>query len=429
MLRRLLATASVALVASASSGCGNTDSWVDSQAAQGWSAQYSDAANSSYTPVSGATSLNLDWSRSVKGELGSGPALGAGGYLAVNGQTAGGCSLMVWENNNDGRQRWCTRMVLGGGFTSPLFDGFDNLYIGQPGTMLSYPPTQWIRWRQNVIGMPTTARFLGNGQLLVVTHLGQVLVFDSHRGAVVGTPLDLVSGVNPTDSTRGLSDCRQALPRCPVAAAPAYSAATRMIVMGIWQPDTEASVLTALAYRPGQTPLLTKEWTSDAVAAGTLGSPVLSADGKTVYVTGRDQHLWALNASDGHPKWSAALGFQPQTPPTVGPGGLILIGGGPGTQLTAVKDRSSRGEIAWRRDDVTPLSTSSQAGDHVAYTVAAGAEGKGLTLLLFDPANGHTLNSYPLPQADGYPVGVAVGFDRRVVATTSSGQVYSFAPA
>jgi hypothetical protein len=51
-------------------GCGNTDSWVDAHAAQGWSAQYADAANSSYSPVDGATSLKLQWSRSVKGELG-----------------------------------------------------------------------------------------------------------------------------------------------------------------------------------------------------------------------------------------------------------------------------------------------------------------------------------------------------------------------
>ena len=46
--------------------------------------------------------------------------------------------------------------------------------------------------------------------------------------------------------------------------------------------------------------------------------------------------------------------------------------------------------------------------------------------MAFDPATGHPQQLSP-PQADGYPVGVAVGFDRRVVATTSSGQVYSFA--
>ncbi|COY54536.1 PQQ enzyme repeat-containing protein [Mycobacterium tuberculosis] len=51
-----------------------------------------------------------------------------------------------------------------------------------------------------------------------------------------------------------------------------------------------------------------------------------------------------------------------------------------------------------------------------------------MSLLVFDPANGHTVNSYPLPGATGYPVGVSVGNDRRVVTATSDGQVYSFAP-
>lgn len=427
MLRRLLALASTTLVVGASAGCGNTDSWVDSAAAPGWSAQYADAANSSYTATAGATNLSLDWSRSVKGGLGAAVALASSGYLAVNGQTAGGCSLMVWENNNDGRQRWCTRMVLGGGFAGPLFDGFDNLYLGQPGLMLSYPTTQWVRWRENVIGMPTTARFLGSGQLLVVTHLGQMLVFDSHRGVVVGTPIDLVAGVDPTDPTRGLDDCQPALPGCPVAAAPAFSAATQMVVLGLWQPDAKAAVLTALQYHPGQTPLLTKEWTSDVVPGGVLGSPVLSADGKTVYVTGRDRQLWALNAVDGKPKWSLALDFQPQTPPSVSPGGAIVVGGGPDTKLVGLSDVGDRAEVVWRREDVTPLSTSSLAGGKVAYTVAAAPAG--LNLLAFDPADGRTLNSYPLPDADGYPVGVSVSNDRRVVAATSAGQVYSFAPA
>ena len=51
------------------------------------------------------------------------------------------------------------------------------------------------------------------------------------------------------------------------------------------------------------------------------------------------------------------------------------------------------------------------------------------SLLVFDPADGRTLNSYPLPDAAGYPVGISVGSDRRVVAATSAGQVYGFGPA
>ncbi len=429
MLRRAIALASTALLTGGLTACGTTDSWVDARAARGWPAQYADAANSSFTATEGAGGLTLSWSRSVKGELGAAAALGAERYLAVNGQTAGGCSLMVWENDNGGRQRWCTRMVLGGGFTSALFDGFDNLYIGQPGQMISYPPTQWVRWRTNVIGMPTTARFLDGGQLLVVTHLGQVLVFDSHRGVVSGSPVDLVGGVDPTDPTRGLTDCAQSLPGCPIAAAPAFSATSRVVVIGVWQPGAAASTLTALRYQPGQTPLLSRLWTSEAVSAGVLGPPVFSADGATVYVNGRDRQLWALNAEDGSVKWSAPLDFQPLTPPSVAPGGLIIAGGGPQTRLVGLRDAGNRAEAEWRRDDMTPLTTSSQAGDQVAYTVIAPAPDE-LSLLVFNPADGgRTLNSYPLPQAGGFPVGVSVGYDRRVVVATSSGQVFSFSPA
>lgn len=405
--------------------CGNTDSWVDAHATQGWSAQYADAANSSYSPVGGAGDLKLEWTRSVKGTLGAQVALGNGGYLAANAQTADGCSLMLWESANNGRQRWCTRLWQGGGISSPLMDGFDNLYIGQPGGIMSFPPTQWIRWRQPVIGMPTTPRLLNPGQLLVVTHLGQVLVFDAQRGTVIGTPLDLVEGVDPTDAQRGLPDCPQGRRGCPVAAAPAFSAATGIIVTTLWEPQAQAPVLVGLRYTPNQTPMVTREWTSTAVGGGPIAGAVLSDDGRTAYVNGRDRRLWAVNTADGTAKWSVPLDYQPQTPPSVSPQGVIVAGGGPGAKLVGV---TTEGKIAWTRKDTEPLSTSSQAGEHVAYTVARDGA-NGLALLAFDPTDGHTLNSYVLPEATGAPVGVSVGHDRRVVAATSDGQVYGYAPA
>lgn len=426
MLRRLAALASTTLIIGALSGCGNTDAWVDAAPSLGWPAQYGDAANSSYSPTAGAVDLELAWSRSVKGDLGAAVALGSGNYLAVNAQTGGGCSVMVWETDNDGRQRWCTRLVQGGGFSSPLFDGFDNLYVGQPGAMLSFPPTQWIRWRQPVIGMPLTPRLLDAGQLLVVTHLGQVLVFDAHRGVVVGTPIDLVGDVDPTDPQRGLPDCAPQRPRCPVAAAPAFTAASNTVVLSVWQPGARQPNLIGLRYHPGQNPLLTREWDSDVVAGGPIASPVLSADGSTVYVNGRDGKLWALDAADGKKKWSSPLQFLAQTPPTVAPGGVIIAGGGPATALMAIRDNGDSGEQIWRRDDINPLTTSSQAGPGVAYTVTGGRDG--MALLSFDPADGHTLNTFDLPEATGFPVGVSIGHDRRVVTATSDGQVYGFTP-
>jgi outer membrane protein assembly factor BamB len=427
VFRRLTALASSALITGVLAGCGTTDSWVQAHASDGWPAEYGNAANSSYSPVAGANALRLEWQRSAKGDLGAQVALGSGSYLAINAQSAGGCSLMVWETDNKGRQRWCTRLWQGGGISSPLFDGFDNLYVGQPGAMLSFPPTQWIRWRQPVIGMPTTPRILTPGQVLVVTHLGQTLVFDAQKGTANGS-LDLVDGVDPTDASRGLADCQPARRGCPVAAAPAFSAATGIVVVSVWQPNAAAPGLVGLRYRAGQTPLLTREWTSDAVGDGPISSPVLSADGSTVYVNGRDQRLWALNTKDGKTKWSVPLNYLAQTPPSVSPDGLIVAGGGPGAKLVAVRDKGDHGDAVWTRDDVMPLSTSSRAGTGVGYTVVKDGD-SGQALIVFDPTDGHTVNSYPLPQATGWPVGVSIAHDGRVVAATSDGQVYGFAPS
>jgi outer membrane protein assembly factor BamB len=431
-LRHWSSTVSAVFLAAALAGCGNTDSWVDAVPADGWPAQYGDAANSSYTPTPGATGLTLRWTRSVKGSLAASVALSSRNWLAANAQTPGGCSLMEWENDDNGRQRWCTRLFQGGGISSPLFDGFDNLYVGQPGAIVSFPPTQWIRWRRPVIGMPSTPRILAHGQLLVVTHLGQVQVFDSHRGTTVGNSVDLVDNVDPSDFTRGLPDCGPARAGCPVAAAPAFAAASGMVVLGLWEPGAPVAVLVGLKYHPGQSPLLTREWTSSAVSAGVLASPVLSSDGSTVYVNGRDERLWALHAADGKPKWSVPLKFVAQTPPSVTPGGLIVSGGGPDTRLVAFKDAGDHAEQVWRRNDVSPLSTSSLAGRGVGYAVVTGGPGagaRGMSLLVFDPGNGRSINSYRLPEATGYPVGVSIGHDRRVVTATSDGQVYSFAPS
>ena len=52
-----------------------------------------------------------------------------------------------------------------------------------------------------------------------------------------------------------------------------------------------------------------------------------------------------------------------------------------------------------------------------------------LALLVFRIGDGRTVNTYPLPQATGWPVGVSVATDRSVITATSDGQVYAFDPA
>ena len=52
-VRHWSSVASAVLLTAAVAGCGNTDSWVETTPAEGWPAQYGDAANSSYRPTRG----------------------------------------------------------------------------------------------------------------------------------------------------------------------------------------------------------------------------------------------------------------------------------------------------------------------------------------------------------------------------------------
>ena len=107
-----------------------------------------------------------------------------------------------------------------------------------------------------------------------------------------------------------------------------------------------------------------------------------------------------------------------------------LAGGGPDTELVAVKDAGDHAEEVWRRGDVHPLTTAAQAGRDIAYTVIDETQGdeRRTSLLVFTPENGQTVNTYPLPDATGFPVGIRSGRTAGRWAT-SDGQVYGFAAA
>jgi len=69
VFRRLIVLASTALITGVMAGCGTTDSWVEAHAADGWPAQYGDAANSSYSTVACADAQRLEWELSVNATL------------------------------------------------------------------------------------------------------------------------------------------------------------------------------------------------------------------------------------------------------------------------------------------------------------------------------------------------------------------------
>ena len=291
--------------------------------ADGWSAQYGDAANSSYTPVAGAEAL-----RAGLDPLGQGRPRSPGGArlgrLSRRQRADRGRLLADGVGDRQhGRQRWCSRLWQGGGSSSPLFDGFDNLYVGQPGAMLSFPPTQWIRWRKPVIGLPHDATASrprpaaggdaprsGAGVRRAPRH-GRRHAAGSGRGR---RPHRFRSAGSPTAS--------RARRGCPVAAAPAFS--RRDGHRGgrrCGSPDADAPDVVGLRYRPGQTPLLSREWTSTAVGGGPLGQPgAVRRRQRPSTSTAATSRLWALEHRGRHGEVVGAAGV-PAADPAVGVAG------------------------------------------------------------------------------------------------------------
>ena len=102
--------------------------------------------------------------------------------------------------------------------------------------------------------------------------------------------------------------------------------------------------------------------------------------------------------------------------------------GGFGRGIEAVYEQLERAASHYRDGETIAFETVTRfVGADVAYTVTRDGE-NGQALLVFNPADGRTINTYALPEATGFPVGVSVGHDRRVVTATSDGQVYGFAP-
>ena len=138
--------------------------------------------------------------------------------------------------------------------------------------------------------------------------------------------------------------------------------------------------------------------------------------------------LWALNTADGKPKWSVPLDFLAQTPPSVSPDGLIVAGGGPDAKLVAIRDGGDHGDVVWTRDDVAPLTRHPAVRAAASPTPSPRTATTGRRCWCSIRPTATPSTATRCREATGWPVGVSVGHDRRVVTATSDGQVYGFAP-
>jgi len=429
-MRGVLRTAVPALtVVFALSACGTGADTDDVLSAGGWPGRHSDARNSNTATADGVENLADAWTRPLGGAVGSPAGIAANGQISVTAATESGCNLFSFQMDT-GRKRWCTRLAPAVATVTPVSDAVANIYVGEDGGLLSFNEHGQRRWRIPVSGTPRSAQFTSDGNLLVVTHFGQVNVVDPQTGQLEAPLFDLVpiptlgdgQNVPRLASDHGLPACFGGSEDCPVATTPAVDTATDRIFVTVWRPGSDRSALVALRYTAGDGAGVREEWSATDLPGGAVTSPVLSGDRSTVYVHDGEGTLWALDASTGQPRWSHETAGPVATGPSVTADGLLLLASADGSAATtALRDNGDSVETVWERADLRPYGAPAVTADGLAYVVVDGEEG--LVATVFDVADGRTVDEEPLEPSPGLPVGTGIGPDGEFVITTVDGDV------
>ncbi|MFC4375004.1 PQQ-binding-like beta-propeller repeat protein [Nocardia halotolerans] len=425
--RTRVATSLAAAGVVALAGCGTDVDDITVGAGKGWPAAHHDGRNGGASPVTGAETMTLSWSRPVGGPIAQPLTIGAEGQLFVTTST-GNCAIFSYQMRT-GRKRFCNPLGPSTIEAPTVVDGVSNVYVGDDGAVNSFNYLGQPRWRTPVAGVPVAIQFTGDGNVLTVTQSGQVDVLSRQTGAREVSTLQLLGEpdfLEFPDLTRpasddGLDDCRTGGPRCAVANTTAVDPETGRFFVTVWEPGKAVASLRAMRYAEGT---LTQEWSADMLAEGSATSPALSADGSTVYIGDNDDRLIAVNAEDGSTRWTYDLGWTPR-------GGIALVDdlilpAGDEGYLMALRDQGERAEPAWERKDLALRGTPAPTAGGVGYTVSA--IGGGLNLITFDTATGNTIDSDPLPDATGTTTGTSIGPDGEVVVATRLGEIFAFTP-
>lgn len=391
--------------------------------APGWSAVHADAANSNYYAKDGVSHLTLAWSRKFDGLINLGPTSDGKGrvYITTSGP---GCRLHALDRVS-GQTIWCSdlvgRLAVA---SSPLIDRDGALYLGDGQAMRSFDHDGRIRWTHPIIGVPLSAQFTPAGDLIFITHVGVIYVLNRETGDPVVAPYALVDSPS-FDPAQGAVACMRGLPECPSANTPAMDLETGRFFFTFWTPGAKNAGIRAMRITNGPSPHLVEEWTNDSLPEGTASSPVLSADGKRLYLTDNAGGLHALDTATGRILWSLPIGYASEGAVSVSPKGVIMPAGGRGAALMAIEDRGDRGAILWKQDDLRNFGVATQTAGLRAYPTVSTGSGTA-DLLVVDIRTGAVLDRETIPGKPIFTVGTTVDEDGTVYVPSFRGELHAF---
>ncbi|RDH10638.1 PQQ-binding-like beta-propeller repeat protein [Tsukamurella pulmonis] len=438
--RRALTLGATVAAAAVLVSCSPDDTWVYADDSAAWPGMYGDSRNNSYADRDAASSLVPAWNRDLVGPNTVAPAISNRGVVSVTARTETGCSTFSLELTV-GRKTYCRRDAPGADLQAPLVDQFEYTYLGIPGWLYSFNADNQVRWRYPTAGAPLWIKLAGDNTVLAVTHLGQMVLVDTHDGTAAGAAIGLFPQVSANANGAGIEDCATNGPGCPVAGPPAVDTkAERAFVVvgagsGATAPDQRGggrgpSKVMAVDYdkNGGDRHDLRYAWERADLPGGVIGSPALSTDRSTLYVNLRGEKLAALDAKTGETKWTHDLGYQSTLPPSVSPDGTI-IPAAPGlhrASFVALKDEGSSVREVFKRTDVAMISPVTQIRGGIGYAVVRSWAAVQSQLIEFRTDTGTTLRTFDLPDSVTASSGVSIGPDGELVTVGNDGTVFAF---
>lgn len=426
--RRALTLGATVAAAAVLASCSPDTTWVYADDSAAWPGMYGDSRNNSYAEKDAAPSLVPAWNRDLAGPNAVQPAISNRGVVSVTARTETGCSTFNLELTV-GRKTYCRRDAPGADLQAPLVDQFDYTYLGIPGWLYSFNADNQVRWRYPTAGAPLWIKLAGDNTVLGVTHLGQMVLVDTHDGVAAGAAIGLFPQVSANDNGGGIEDCATNGPGCPVSGPPAVDtkAERAYVVVGA---KGGPSKVTAVDYdkNGGSRHDLRYAWERTDLPDGAIGSPSLSADRSTLYVNLRNKKLAALDAKTGATKWTHDLGYQSTEPPSVAPDGTI-IPAAPGlhrASFVALQDEGSSVREVFKRTDVAMVSPVTQIRGGIGYAVIRSWAAVQSQLIEFRTDTGTTLRTFDLPDSVKSASGVSVGPDGELVTVGNDGTVFAF---